>query len=212
MTGANILGQKISDRDRFFAGKEARMRIHVNSDGRFQIPLPKFAVPVLGYERVGGSTKDEVESAWLRAERQYTERMKEKQKVIVYKIKVNAFIMNAEGTKRVFRADEITFAEGSGLVMAWSILYRHTRSDINEITYHDEDGDFIMSDDSERDGVTWIPWSQAAEDFFRSCEDRLKTLGMNLWNFLHQEPTQVEARIMDASALLDYKPTKKQGV
>lgn len=201
------LGNKISETSTHFAKRDFRKRVHVDSDGYFQIPIPTFARDVLGFDRVGGNTKDEAEREFKHAEEQYIETTTDRQKVIVYEVNINAVVWDEDQQRVTFREKEIHFADGTGICLDYGVMYRHIRKDLDgdsAITYHKKDGAYVMSHSYTHD-VKWMPWSAEAEEFFRQCEKQLEKLAVNIWTFLHQEPEQIESKIQEAMNLLPYR-------
>lgn len=203
------LGKKISERDSSFGERSVRMKVHVTYDGTFNIPVPEFAIPVLGYPLVSGKVKDKTVRAWEKAGREYAERLTAKEKVIVYEVEVTAIVWDKDHERVIFREDNLSFARGTGLAMDYTVCYRHSRPDREETSYHLDDGRLVHSH-YRSSKVKYIPWTQEAEAFFSECEHRLEVLAMGLHNFLNeQDPKLVADKIEEAMGLLEFKGDEK---
>jgi len=211
MSKRNPLGKKISDVDYRFGGNPVRMRVHVTSDGKFNIPIPEFAVPVLGFDMVSRDTKEAAVYAWEGAGREYSDRLTDKEKVIVYNMQVTATVWDEAHEKVIFRKDDVSFAKGTALSLYYLVCYRHSRPDKETVSYHFENGSLAISSRRHND-ENYIPWTAEAEAFFKECRHRLEVLAMGLDKFLNeQEPKLVAERISEAIGLLDFKGDEKNG-
>ena len=202
-------GKMISNVEDRFAGHSFRRKIHVDSEGNFKIYLPDFVNEAIGRTHVSDKTKDGVIFKLSQMEKEYLDAVTNYTKVIVYEVKVNAFIMDETGETCIFRESEISFSKGTGLTMDWKVLHRHVRADNEQVKYAYPNGSHYdtFSIGNDRD---WLPWTQQSEDFFREAQKRLEFLAKNLHEFLNQKPDVLEVKILEASGLLDYKPEVKK--
>lgn len=167
---------------------------------RFWIVLPPWTHDFLGYEKVYGETLDQVDSAFIVTMREFDELARYKKRVIVYEFKARVFIMDKEGKRCIFRKEEISFAEGTGLTFNYGVYDERLAPGEKTKKYYRPDGRFAFSE--YMTPYSQMEWTNAREDFCKLLKKNLENLIMNAWDFFHQDPEQMVLLIDSGMNLL----------
>jgi hypothetical protein len=177
----------------------------------FTIELPEWMRGAVEKDLVQGANLDEVETKFKEAVDEFEARSSKKEKVIVYRFQCCALVTkkNEKGEEEtLFKQEKGSYMDDSPLTKTMLELYFQTgfRTTFNGRTFYETSrGDRLNTyhDRINKAGNDYvIPWTQEKEDFFQKLKEQMATMAMNAYNFLTQEPAQLEDYISKNKSLI----------
>jgi hypothetical protein len=153
----------------------------------FVIDLPDIMQETLGKKWISADTQDELETEWYKVFKEYKNALEMREKVIVYDFQATAIIWNEDHTRVIFRENEISFLEGTGLSLNWYVGYRVNDPIADEIKFLYLNGNYADRDrSSDRERIKYMKWTEAREQFFKELQFGLESMILRAYEFFNK--------------------------